>query len=132
MQYLSYALLICCVIGILLMIVSYFIFISHRKEYSAILESYLASKLEFPMLYNIQSMTGFFGAYPVSRFFLGLKENKKILFITKESNACSFFLQKPTLSIEWMKKFCFFWKTSVMLVLIPCITASIIHVLSLA
>lgn len=105
MQYLSYALLICCVIGILLMIVSYFIFISHRKEYSAILESYLASKLEFPMLYNIQSMTGFFGAYPVSRFFLGLKENKKILFITKESNAYSFFLQKPTLSIEWMPNF---------------------------
>ncbi len=109
MQYLSYALLICCVIGILLMIVSYFIFISHRKEYSAILESYLASKLEFPMLYNIQSMTGFFGAYPVSRFFLGLKRKiKKSFSSQKESNAYSFFLQKPTLSIEWMKKFCFF------------------------
>lgn len=132
MLYLGYILLISCMLGIIFMALSFFLFFQHRKEYRSIIESYHASKLEFPMPYNFQSMIGFFGAYPVSRFFLGLKENKKIFFIKKESNAYSFFLKNKTPSIEWMKSFCFFWKISVILVFLPCLMASVIHTLKLS
>lgn len=123
---LGYILLTSCVIGIILMVCSFITYIANRKSYNDLLALYRSSHLDFPMPYSFQSMTGFFGAYPVSRFFLNIKRRKKIFFLDRNSNAYDFFGKYHVEDLKWMEWFCFLWKSAIFLIAIPCVIVFII------
>lgn len=124
--FLGYLSLTLCVIGCILMLFSFIIYAINRKKYYNLLELYRSSDLDFPMPYSFQSMMGFFGAYPVSQFFLKLKKQSKIYFLEENSNAYAFFKKHHNDDLKWLSWFCILWKTAMFLVATPCLFALLI------
>lgn len=121
--FLGYMLLTSCAIGTLLMICSFISYAFNRKKYYSLLDLYRNSQLDFPMLYSFQSMMGFFGAWPVSRFFLHLKKGKKIFFLAENSNAYDFFKHYYHDDLKWIIQFLRLWESALFLVALPCLMA---------
>ncbi|MDR7343822.1 cag pathogenicity island protein 11 [Pantoea alhagi] len=119
--FVGYLLLTSCAIGIILMACSFITYAFNRKKYYGLLDLYRRSQLDFPMPYSFQSMMGFFGAWPVSQFFLSLKKGKKIFFLAENSNAYDFFKQHYHADLKWMSRFYWLWTTALLLVASPCL-----------
>ena len=118
MQQIMYLLIFLSCVGLIMLLLSIPLYAWNRKKYYTILKKYNNSKLDTPAIYLFYSNLGFFGAYLTFRFFINLNDDRKILYLSTNSNAYLFF-KKNAFSIQWMRYFCFIWKTGTLLVFIP-------------
>lgn len=69
---------------------SIFIYSVNRKKYYKLLEEFRNSD-QYPPPYSFYCHTGFFGAAPMSYFFIGLKKKNKVYLLNPKRSAYSFF-----------------------------------------
>lgn len=94
-----------------LIFLSFLIHVVKRQDYYKLVSSY-TNKYDFPAPYSFYHMVGFFGAFPVIRFFIKLSQKKKMYFLD-HSNPAYYFFDDNRLKIHsWMRLFTFLWLTA--------------------
>lgn len=79
------------VAGAVFFTLSVLLYAINRSKYYQLI-SLFKENHAFPAAYSFHCLTGFFGADPITYFFLGLKRKKKILFVKKESELYEFLM----------------------------------------
>lgn len=87
---------------------SFLVYVAKRKGYYKLISSY-SMKYEFPSPCSFYYMVGFFGAFPVIRFFIKLSQRKKIFLMDINDPAYAFFDDKNIKIPRWMKLFSALW-----------------------
>lgn len=91
-----------------LIFISFLIYAVKRQDYYKLVSSY-TKKYTFPAPYSFYHMVGFFGAFPVIRFFIKLSQRKKVFFMDRNDPAYSFFDDNQIQIHTWMRLFSFLW-----------------------
>ncbi|WP_394516140.1 hypothetical protein E7738_04540 [Pantoea sp. SGAir0430] len=91
-----------------LIIFSFLVYVAKRKGYHKLISSY-SMKYKFPSPCSFYYMVGFFGAFPVIRFFIKLSQRKKIFLMDINDPAYAFFDDKNIKIPRWMKLFSALW-----------------------
>ncbi|WP_261641421.1 hypothetical protein [Erwinia mallotivora] len=105
---LAYASLFFGLLGSGLIFLSFLVYAVKRKDYYKLISSYV-EKYEFPAPCSFHHMMGFFGAFPVVRFFIKLSQKKKIFFMDRNNPAYAFFDDKDMKISSWMRFFSALW-----------------------
>ncbi|CAH6260167.1 hypothetical protein [Pantoea agglomerans] len=87
---------------------SFFVYAAKRKDYYKLISSY-SNKYKFPAPCSFYHSVGFFGAFPVIRFFIKLSQRKKIFLMDSNDPAYSFFDDKNIKIHSWMRFFSGLW-----------------------
>ncbi|WEF26645.1 hypothetical protein PYR66_15110 [Klebsiella aerogenes] len=95
-------------LGCFLLALSLIIYAFKRQDYIKLVSTY-REKYELPGPCHFYYMTGFFGVFPLLRFFMKLKQQKKISFIARNDPAYTFFRDKNIKIHPWMKIYSFLW-----------------------
>ncbi len=94
--------------GCCLLLLSLIIYAFKRHDYYKLVSSYRENyKLPGPCVFFY--MTGFFGVFPVLRFFIKLSHRKKINFMAHNDPGYAFFDDKSIRIHTWMKVYSFLW-----------------------
>lgn len=88
--------------------VSFLLYVVNKKDYYKLISSYRKMHV-FPAPHSFFYMLGFFGAFPVIRFFIKLSKKKKIVLIKHDNAAYSFFDDRQYKINPWMIVFSFLW-----------------------
>ncbi|MCX8967385.1 hypothetical protein EHW66_21190 [Erwinia psidii] len=94
-----------------LIFLSFFIYAFKRRDYYKLVSSY-KSKYEFPAPCSFYHMVGFFGAFPVIRFFIKLSRKKNIFFMRHDDPGYAFFEDENIKIHPWMRFFSALWLTA--------------------
>lgn len=89
----------------------FFCFLSmlhEEKNITKIIHAY-SLKYNFPAPCSFYHMVGFFGAFPVIRFFIKLSQKKKIFLIDINDPAYAFFNDRNIKIPPWMNLFSALW-----------------------
>ncbi|CAO98517.1 Hypothetical protein ETA_34710 [Erwinia tasmaniensis Et1/99] len=106
-----YGALVIVGVGVICFIASIISYAFNRKKYYTLLSLFQKEHI-FPTPYSFHCLVGFFGAAPIVYFFLGLKREKKILFVKMDDKAYSFFDNKNVELTKWMPTFYYLWNIS--------------------
>lgn len=87
---------------------SFLVYVAKRKDYYKLISSY-SMKYKFPAPCSFYYMVGFFGAFPVIRFFIKLSQRKKIFLMDINDPAYAFFDDENIKIPRWMKLFSALW-----------------------
>lgn len=98
-------------LGCVLLIVSLVVYIFKRQDYTNLVSSY-QERYKLPAPCTFYYMTGFFGAFPVIRFFIKLSKKKKMSYINLNDPAYSFFDDEKMKIRKWMRLYSFLWFTA--------------------
>ena len=107
-EFLAHAALFFGLTGSGFIFISFLIYVVKRQDYYKLVSSY-TDKYGFPAPCSFYHMVGFFGAFPVIRFFIKLSQKKKIFFLERNALAYSFFDDNQTQIHTWMRFFYFLW-----------------------
>lgn len=87
---------------------SFLVYAAKRKDYYKLISSYTL-KYKFPAPCSFYHMVGFFGAFPVIRFFIKLSHRKRIFFMDINDPAYAFFDDENIKIHPWMNLFSGLW-----------------------
>lgn len=82
-------------------LLSILIYAYNRKKYYTLLEEFQKRHV-FPAPYSFHCLVGFFGAAPMSYFFMGIMKKKKVFFLNRNSSAYDFFDDNKGKSFGWI------------------------------
>lgn len=83
----------------------------NRSKYHELL-SLFQKEHHLPAPYSFNSQIGFLGAPLIAYFFRGLKHQKKVFFLSKDSDSYLFFVNKNSNLIKWISPFYYLFITS--------------------
>ena len=98
-------------LGCALLILSLVVYIVKREEYTNLVSSY-RERYKLPAPCAFLYMTGFFGSFPVIRFFIKLSQRKKINYIDINDPGYAFFDDSGMKLHMWMRLYSFLWLTA--------------------
>ncbi|CCP02956.1 membrane protein [Erwinia amylovora Ea644] len=108
-----------------LIFVSFFLYLANKSSYENLV-SLFKEKYTFPAPSSFNHMVGFFGVFPVSRFFIKLSKKKKIFLLKQDDPAYNFFEENDLKIQPWMKYLSAMWMTGTVLYLISALAAVIL------
>ncbi|CDK16641.1 membrane protein [Erwinia amylovora LA635] len=108
-----------------LIFVSFFLYLANKSSYENLV-SLFKEKYTFPAPSSFYHMVGFFGVFPVSRFFIKLSKKKKIFLLKQDDPAYNFFEENDLKIQPWMKYLSAMWMTGTVLYLISALAAVIL------
>ncbi|MCT2386661.1 hypothetical protein [Erwinia pyrifoliae] len=111
-----------------LIFLSFFLYLPNRNSYENLV-SLFKRKYTFPAPSSFYHMVGFFGVFPVSRFFIKLSNKKKIFLLKQDDPAYNFFEENNLKIQPWMKYLSAMWMTGTVLYLISALAAIILSAL---
>ncbi|MGK6325719.1 hypothetical protein ACMGEE_01275 [Erwinia sp. DT-104] len=111
-----------------LIFLSFFLYLANKNNYENLV-SLFKEKYTFPAPNSFNHMTGFFGVFPMSRFFIKLSKKKKIFLLKQNDPAYSFFEENRLEIQPWMKYLSAMWMTATVLYLISLFAAVILSLL---
>ncbi|WP_314418575.1 hypothetical protein [Pseudescherichia vulneris] len=114
--------------GSILIFISFLIYLANKKSYENLV-SLFKEKYTFPAPSSFYHMVGFFGVFPVSRFFIKLSKNKKISFLKQSDPAYSFFEENDLKIQPWMNYLSYMWITATVAYLISAIAGVILSLI---
>ncbi|ATZ10247.1 hypothetical protein EHS86_11510 [Erwinia amylovora] len=83
----------------------------NRAKYHELL-SLFQKEHHLPAPYSFNSQIGFFGAPLIAYFFRGLKNQRKVFFLNKNSDSYLFFINKNSSLVKWISPFYYLFITS--------------------
>jgi len=95
-------------LGCGLLILSLIMYLIKRQDYYNLVSSY-REKYNFPGPCSFYYTTGFFGVFPVLRFFIKLSRRQKISYLAINDSGYDFFENNKQKISPWMKIYSFFW-----------------------
>ena len=114
--------------GSLLIFISFLVYLANKKSYNNLI-SLFKEKYTFPAPSSFYHMVGFFGVFPVSRFFIKLSKKKKISFLKKNDPAYSFFEENDLKIQPWMYYLSCIWITATVAYLVSAIAGIILTII---
>lgn len=114
--------------GSLLIFICFLVYLANKKSY-ANLVSLFKEKYTFPAPSSFYHMVGFFGVFPVSRFFIKLSKKKKISFLKQSDPAYSFFEENDLKIQPWMNYLSCIWITATVAYLVSAIAGIILTII---
>lgn len=112
--------------GSLLIFICFLVYLANKKSYDNLV-SLFKEKYIFPAPSSFYHMVGFFGVFPVSRFFIKLSKKKKISFLKKNDPAYSFFEENHLKIQPWMNYLSCIWITATVAYLVSVVIGIILH-----
>ncbi|AUX73171.1 hypothetical protein [Erwinia pyrifoliae] len=110
-----------------LIFVSFFLYLANKSSYENLV-SLFKEKYTFPAPSSFNHMVGFFGVFPVSRFFIKLSKKKKIFLLQQNDPAYNFFEENDLKIQPWMRYLSAMWMTATAFYLISVLAAVILSV----
>jgi hypothetical protein len=95
-------------LGCCLLILSLILYSFKRQDYYNLVSSY-REKNKLPGPCTFYYMTGFFGVFPVLRFFIKLSRKKKMNFMPRNDPGYDFFDDQNHKIRTWMTVYTFLW-----------------------
>ena len=95
-------------LGCCLLVLSLVLFLIKRQDYYGLVSSY-REKYTLPGPCAFYYTMGFFGVFPLLRFFIKLSQRKKIRFISLNDPGYAFFDDKKHQIHSWMKIYSLLW-----------------------
>lgn len=114
--------------GSLLIFISFLVYLANKKSYDNLI-SLFKEKYTFPAPSSFYHMVGFFGVFPVSRFFIKLSKKKKISFLNQSDPAYSFFEENDLKIQPWMNYLSCIWITATVAYLVSAIAGVILTII---
>jgi len=114
--------------GSLLIFISFLVYLANKKSYDNLI-SLFKEKYTFPAPSSFYHMVGFFGVFPVSRFFIKLSKKKKISFLKQSDPAYSFFEENDLKIQPWMYYLSCIWITATVAYLVSAIAGIILTII---
>ncbi|WP_240152709.1 hypothetical protein [Erwinia amylovora] len=108
-----------------LVFLSFFLYLANKSSYENLVSRF-KEKYTFPAPSSFYHMVGFFGVFPVSRFFIKLSKKKKIFLLKQDDPAYNFFEENDLKIQPWMKYLSAMWMTGTVLYLISALAAVIL------
>ena len=115
--------------GFLLIFICFLVYQANKKSYEDLV-SLFKEKYTFPAPSSFYHLVGFFGVFPVSRFFIKLSKKKKISFFKQSDPAYSFFEENDLKIQPWMYYLSCIWIAATVAYLISALAAVILSVVS--
>lgn len=114
--------------GTLLIFICFLVYLANKKSYDNLV-SLFKEKYTFPAPGSFYHMVGFFGVFPVSRFFIKLSKKKKISFLNQSDPAYSFFGENNLKIQPWMYYLSCIWITATVAYLVSAIAGIILTII---
>ena len=114
--------------GSILIFICLLVYLANKKSYENLV-SLFKEKYTFPAPSSFYHMVGFFGVFPVSRFFIKLSKKKKISFLKQSNPAYSFFEENDLKIQPWMNYLSYMWITATVAYLLSAIAAVILSLI---
>jgi len=114
--------------GSLLIFICFLVYLANKKSYDNLV-SLFKEKYTFPAPSSFYHMVGFFGVFPVSRFFIKLSKKKKISFLKQSDPAYSFFEENDLKIQPWMNYLSCIWITATVAYLVSAIAGVILTII---
>lgn len=114
--------------GCFLIFICFLVYLANKKSYENLVSLY-KEKYIFPAPSSFYHMTGFFGIFPVSRFFIKLSKKKKISFFKQDDPAYRFFEENDLKIQPWMNYLCYMWITATVAYLISAIIGVVLSLI---
>ena len=114
--------------GSILIFICFLVYLANKKSYENLV-SLFKEKYSCPAPGSFYHMVGFFGVFPVSRFFIKLSKKKKISFLKQSDPAYSFFEENDLKIQPWMNYLSYMWITATVAYLLSAIAAVILSLI---